>query len=151
MADFNLIASKIKSLKEQGAGVKPMKNFIQVVNPHGVRMYIANPGKNGNTRVVDLAEHGYDGTLEGTPITAKVETEKVPGAVAFRYDLDSDGGKFFDQLVKAFMTLKPQASPKGRSRRASAPPIDVEGLLGLREDQGSEPAASGRPSAADSE
>jgi len=147
MADFTNIASKIKSLKEQGAGVVSQKNFIQITNPNGVRMYVAQPGKNGSTRVVHLAEHGYGGTLAGQPVgNTKLETQKVPGAVAFAYDLDSDGGKFFDELVQAFMTLKPEASPRGRSRRTSAPPIDVEGLLGLREDQGSEPAASGRAS-----
>lgn len=151
MADFTTIASKIKSLKEQGAGVVSQKNFIQVTNPNGVRMYVAQPGKNGNTRVVHLAEHGYGGTLDGKPAGVKLELEKIPGAVGFAYDLDSDGGKFFDRLVEAFMTLKPQPSPKGRGRRTSAPPIDVEGLLGLRDDQGAEPAASGRPSADASE
>jgi hypothetical protein len=145
MADFITIASQIKSLKEQGAVVNPQKNFIQITNTNGVRMYVAQPGKNGTTRVVDLAETGYDGTLNGEPITAKVETTKVPGAVAFRYDLDSDNGKFFTKLCSAFMSLKPSPSGKVRGKRASSSaPLDVNELLGLNVDQGSEPALSGR-------
>lgn len=131
---WSAISKLIKSARDAGVMVKLDKNFIQLVNAQGVRMYVAQPGKNGNSNRVHLTFHGYDGRVGGKeiPVAVRGHEDLGNGNVAFEYRPDDDGGKWLPELFAAFPTLEAQAKPGGRrGGRAAGPAIDVKADLGL--------------------
>ncbi len=133
--EWKLIAQIVKSLRSAGAQVVPQRNWIQLTNAQGVRMYVQNPGKNGNVGKVHLTGHGYDGRVAGQeiPVDVVMHDELGLGAVAFELSLATPGAPaFLARLVEAFPTLQAQPKPGGRrGGRRAGPAIDVAGDLGL--------------------
>ena len=125
------------------------RNWYQIVAPTGVKAYIAQPGKRGESGKVQLSGFGYRGLPAGLELpAAAVKAITDNGAVSLEVSLEAAPRGWLDRLLAALPGIAPEADPRAtarKGRRVGAVAPDLADLV-MRARMENEAAASSHAS-----